>query len=54
MREEETASRAEIVEEEQLLVLANFTVIALSSLSEEDFVICELLLVGERDTVDAL
>jgi len=35
MWEEETVSRPEIIEEEQLLFLANFAVITLSSLSEE-------------------
>ena len=54
MRQEEAASRAEVVEEEKLLFPADFAVIALRSFSEEGFVLSELLLVREGDTVDAL
>jgi len=54
MREEETASGAQVIEEEQLLLLANLAVIAFGSLGQESLVVCQLLLVGEGDTINAL
>jgi hypothetical protein len=54
MGKEEAASRAEVVEEEQLLVLSNLAVIAFGSLGKEDFVVGQLLLIWEGDSVDAL
>ena len=54
MREEETASRTQLIEEEQLLLPPNLTMIALSSLRKEVLVLRQLLLVGEGDTVDTL
>ena len=54
MRQEEAAARTKVVEEEKLLFPADFAVIALRSFSEEGFVLSELLLVREGDTVDAL
>ena len=70
MLQEEAASGAKIVEEEQLLLLceiqhgsfyaksqsylANLAMIALCSFSKERLVLIELLLVGERDTVNPL
>ena len=54
MRQEEAASRAEVVEEEKLLFPTNFTMVALRGLGEEGLVLGELLLVWEGDTIDAL
>ncbi len=44
---EEAASRAEVVEEEKFLLLANLPVIPFGSFSEECLVLGELLLVRE-------
>ena len=42
------------MEEEEFLLLANLSVVALGGLLEHLLVLVHLLLVGERDTVDAL
>ena len=54
MRQKETASGTELVEEEKLLVLSNLAMVALGGFSEESLVFGQLLLVGEGDTVDTL
>jgi hypothetical protein len=54
MRKEKAATRTQIIEEEQLLILSNLAVVTFSCLNEESFVICELFLVWERNAVDAL
>lgn len=47
MRQEEAASRTKVVEEEQLLVLSDFTMVPFSSLGKEDLVVGQLLLIWE-------
>ena len=47
MRKEEATARAQIVEEEQFLVLSDLAVVTFGCLNEEGFVLGELLLVGE-------
>ena len=54
MGQEEAASRAEVVEEEQFLVLSNLAVVAFGSLGKENFIVGQLLLIWEGDSVDAL
>jgi hypothetical protein len=54
VREEEATTRTEIIEKVQLLILSNLAVVTFSCFSEEGSVIGELLLVWERDPVDAL
>ncbi len=49
-RKEEAASGTKVVEEEQLLLSTDLSVIPFRSLR----VLCQLLLVGEGDTVDSL
>jgi len=47
MRQEEAASGTKVVEEEQLLVLSNFAMVAFGGLSEEDLIVGQLLLIWE-------
>jgi len=54
MGQEEAASRAEVIEEEEFLVLSDLAMVALRSLGKEDFVVGQLLLIWEGDSVDAL
>ena len=73
MREEEAASGAKIVEEEQFLLLstggirlrnysrysertclANLSMVTLSSFSQEGFVLRQLFLIREGDTIHSL
>jgi hypothetical protein len=54
VREEEATTRTEIIEKVQLLILSNLAVVTFSCFGEEGSVIGELLLVWERDSVDAL
>lgn len=52
--EEEGRTRRSFIEEEQLLILTNLSVIPLLSLSKEVLVLVKLLLVGERNTSNSL
>jgi hypothetical protein len=54
VRQEKGGSGRSLVEEEELLILTNLSVVALSSLSEEVLVFFKGLLVGEGDTGDTL
>jgi hypothetical protein len=54
VRQPETASRAELIEEEKLLVLANFAMVTLGSFGKESLVLGKLLLIRERNTIDSL
>lgn len=54
MRQPECGSGRQVVEEEQLLVLADAAVVSLRRLLEELFVFLHLVRVGEGDTVQAL
>jgi len=54
VREEEAASGAQVVEEEEFLVFADLPVVPLRCLSEECLILGQLLLVREGDTVDSL
>ena len=54
MRQEETTSRAELVEKEKFLVLSNLSVVSLCGLLQEFLVFLELLLVWETDTIYTL
>ena len=54
VREPEAAAGRQVVEEEELLVLADAAVVALGRLLEELLVVLHLGRVGERDAVDAL
>jgi len=47
MRQEKATSRTKVVEEEQLLVLSDFAMVAFGSLSKEDLVVGQLLLIWE-------
>ena len=47
MRQEEATSRTKVVEEEQLLVLSDFAMVAFGSFSKEDLVVGQLLLIWE-------
>jgi hypothetical protein len=47
VRQEEGGSRRHLVKEEELLVLANLSVVALGGLGQEVLILLELLLVGE-------
>jgi len=47
MREEETTSRTEVVEEEQLLFPPDLTVIPFRSLGQERFILAQLLFIWE-------
>ena len=52
--EEEARSGGDLVEEPQLLVLSDLSVVSLLGLLEPLHVLLQLLVVGERDTVDTL
>lgn len=52
--QEEGRAGRNLIEEEELLVLANLSVVALGSLSKEVLVLLELLLVRERNTSNSL
>ena len=54
MRQEETTTRTKIIEEEQFLLSPNLSMIPLRGLSKELFVLVELFLGRERNTVDTL
>jgi len=54
MGKPEATTRAEIVEEEQLLFAANLAVISLCCLRKERFVFGELLLVWEGNSINSL
>jgi hypothetical protein len=54
VRQEKGGSGRSLVEEEELLILTNLSVVALGSLSEEVLVFFKGLLVGEGDTSDTL
>jgi hypothetical protein len=54
MREEKARSRRQLVEEKQLLLLAEYSVVALLGLLDHDFVLLHQLGVREGDTVHAL
>lgn len=54
MWQEEGGTGRGLVEEEELLVLTDLSVIAFRSLSKEVLVLLKLLLVGERNTSNSL
>lgn len=54
VREPETGSRAEFVEEEEFLFSPDLAVVTLGGLLEELLVLCHLFRVGEGDAVDSL
>ena len=54
MGKEEARAGRHLVEEEELLLLSDLAMVALGSFLEHLLVLLHLLLVGKRDTVDAL